>query len=132
VEGVAACLPLSWRSVSAERPTRLLVAAGAYLGEDAVELEKMLETVAVWFVRAIALYAAVGLAFAVAFVVRGIGSVDSRAQGASIGFRLMILPASAALWPLLARRWRATTGAPPIERNAHRSTAVERTGSSPG
>ena len=50
-------------------------------------------------------YAAVGLAFAVAFVIRGVQRVDPAAKGAPLGFRLLILPGSAALWPLLLRRW---------------------------
>jgi hypothetical protein len=50
-------------------------------------------------------YAAAGLVFAAAFVIAGIGRIDQVANGSSIGFRLIVLPGAAALWPLLLRRW---------------------------
>lgn len=50
-------------------------------------------------------YLLVGLVFAVPFVIRGCAVIDAAAVGAGIRFRLMILPASMALWPLLMRRW---------------------------
>ena len=55
---------------------------------------------------ALAAYVAPGVAFALAFVTVGLGRVDPLARHAPVGFRLMIFPASAALWPLLLRRWR--------------------------
>lgn len=65
----------------------------------------------------LAVYLGLGVAFAVAFVARGVATVDPAARGGTIGFRLLIIPGSAALWPLLARRWlrarrRACGGAP--------------------
>ena len=54
---------------------------------------------------AMAIYAVVGLLFAVAFVAFGVGRVDPAARGASIRFRLLILPGIAALWPLMATKW---------------------------
>lgn len=59
-------------------------------------------TIALWIAG---LYAAVGLAFAAVFVAIGIGRVDPVAQHAPLGFRLLVLPGCAALWPLLLRRW---------------------------
>lgn len=53
----------------------------------------------------LALYLGVGVFFALAFVVRGVTVVDPAARGSSVGFRLLILPGSVALWPLLAKRW---------------------------
>ena len=50
-------------------------------------------------------YLLCGLIFAVAFVARGVGRLDHAARESSLGFRLIILPGSAALWPLLAVRW---------------------------
>lgn len=50
-------------------------------------------------------YAAFGLLFAVVFVVAGVGRIDHAAAGSGLGFRLMILPGAAALWPLLLVRW---------------------------
>jgi len=64
-------------------------------------------------------YAGVGLLFALPFAARGVDRLDPDARGARLGFRLAILPASVALWPLLLRRWRAGD-AQPEERNAHR------------
>lgn len=54
-------------------------------------------------------YGAIGFLFAVAFVSVGVGRVDSLAHGTGIGFRLLILPGCAALWPLLMVRWLAAT-----------------------
>ena len=60
---------------------------------------------AYWFVGFLSAYAAVGLAFAVAFVTAGVQRVDPVANHAPLGFRLIILPGAAALWPLLLARW---------------------------
>ena len=49
--------------------------------------------------------AVLGLVFALAFVSVGIATVDPVARGATIGFRLMILPGVTALWPLFLKRW---------------------------
>ena len=76
-------------------------------------------------VAAVAVYLLVGVLFALLFVVRGATVVDPQARGASRGFRLIILPGVAALWPLLAARWLAG-GGPPEERNAHRDRARRR------
>lgn len=51
------------------------------------------------------LYTAMGLVFACAFLTRGISSVDPVSKGSGIGFRLIILPGVAALWPVLLTRW---------------------------
>jgi hypothetical protein len=53
----------------------------------------------------IAIYATVGVLFAAAFVTCGVARIDPAAHNAPIGFRLLILPAAAALWPYLLRRW---------------------------
>ncbi|MDX2154193.1 MAG: hypothetical protein SFV54_25860 [Bryobacteraceae bacterium] len=53
-----------------------------------------------------AAYFVIGLLFAVAFVFRGVDAIDPVARGASFWFRLLILPGSVALWPLLLVRWR--------------------------
>jgi hypothetical protein len=83
------------------------------------------EQVAVWLMRALAVYALIGVLFAPAFVLRGIGKIDPAAKGASWGFRLVVLPGVVALWPLLWRRWLAGSP-PPVERNAHRAAAGSR------
>ena len=50
-------------------------------------------------------YAAVGLLFALAFIIVGVQRIDSRAAGAGAAFRILIAPGAAALWPPLALRW---------------------------
>ena len=56
-------------------------------------------------VLAVSAYLACGLLFGLAFVTTGVGRVDAAARGTSAGFRLLILPGTAALWPFLAARW---------------------------
>jgi len=50
-------------------------------------------------------YGVIGILFAIFFVRRGAGAIDSSADKSSLGFLLLIFPASAALWPVLARKW---------------------------
>jgi hypothetical protein len=52
-----------------------------------------------------ALYALLGALFAPLFAWRGAARLDPLAREGTLGFRLVILPGSAALWPLLALRW---------------------------
>jgi hypothetical protein len=80
----------------------------------------MLEQVAIVFVRALYLYSALGILFAIAFVLVGVKKIDPEATGTSWGFRLLIFPASVAFWPLLLRRWLSGSRVPPEERNPHR------------
>jgi hypothetical protein len=54
---------------------------------------------------ALALYVAVGLAVALAFVMSGVTRVLEHEAPVSAGTRLLLFPASAALWPLILRRW---------------------------
>ncbi len=65
----------------------------------------MSHPVATAFVVALEVYLGLGLLFALAFIRWGAPRLDPAAREAGWGFRLLILPASAALWPLLARRW---------------------------
>ena len=62
-----------------------------------------------WFVGALALYGLAGAVFAAAFVIFGIHRVDPVAEHAPVGFRLIVLPGAAALWPLLLARWIRST-----------------------
>jgi hypothetical protein len=50
-------------------------------------------------------YVAIGCTFAAAFVMAGIHRVDPQAKGAGMGFRMIVLPGVAALWPWLLYRW---------------------------
>jgi hypothetical protein len=50
-------------------------------------------------------YMLCGLAVGVPFVLKGVDRVDEASRGASLGFRLFILPSTVALWPLMATKW---------------------------
>ena len=80
----------------------------------------MFEALAKAFVYALEIYAALGLVFAVIFVSAGVQRLDSEAQGAGVGFRLLIVPGAAAFWPMLLARWARGLPEPPVERNPHR------------
>jgi hypothetical protein len=70
-------------------------------------------------------YAALGVLFAIPFAWRGVQRIDPAAAGATLGFRLAILPGAAALWPYLAWRWLRGRQRPPLPRDAHRRAAAE-------
>jgi hypothetical protein len=80
----------------------------------------MLETFAKAIVYTMAIYAGLGLVFAVPFVWLGVQRLDSEAQGSGIGFRLLILPGVAVFWPMFLYRWRRRIFEPPVEKNPHR------------
>jgi hypothetical protein len=80
----------------------------------------MLEQAAIVLVRALYLYGAIGIVFALVFVVKGVQQIDEEAVGAGWGFRLLILPGCVAFWPFLLRRWVSGRRTPPEERNPHR------------
>jgi hypothetical protein len=54
---------------------------------------------------ALAVYAAVGVVTALAFVSVGIGQVLHPPLSATLGARILFLPASFALWPYILIRW---------------------------
>ena len=70
-----------------------------------------------------AFYLLCGFLFAVPFVLVGVGKIDPHAAHGSWGFRLLILPGTTLLWPLLAKRWIQGIHEPPEEKNAHRLNA---------
>jgi hypothetical protein len=59
--------------------------------------------VVAFLLNALALYAAVGAATALAFVSFGITRVQP--APVSVGARILILPGAAALWPYVLTRW---------------------------
>jgi len=79
----------------------------------------MVEQAAIVLVRALYFYSAIGIVFALVFVVKGAQQIDEEAVGAGWGFRLLILPGCAAFWPLLLKRWVSGRHSPPEERNPH-------------
>ncbi len=68
-------------------------------------------------------YLAAGLLFAIPFVLVGAGRIDPHAAHASWGFRVLIIPGTMALWPMLARRWLKGVHEPPEESSPHRRAA---------
>jgi hypothetical protein len=50
-------------------------------------------------------YPMIGCLFAIAFVAVGIQRVDPLANGSGLGFRVLVLPGVAALWPWFLYRW---------------------------
>lgn len=57
-------------------------------------------------VNGFAIYLGLGILFAVGFVVWGIERIDPATRGTTFGFRMLLVPGAAALWPLLAVYWR--------------------------
>ena len=53
----------------------------------------------------LALYAVAGVVTALAFVSVGIGQVVNPPMAATLGARILFLPASFALWPYIVIRW---------------------------
>lgn len=66
----------------------------------------MAEDVAAWIWLVVGGYGVVGVVFAVLFAWRGVGRVDPAAVHAGWGFRVMIVPGAAALWPWMLAKWR--------------------------
>ncbi|MCP3981679.1 MAG: hypothetical protein GY716_20455 [bacterium] len=83
----------------------------------------MNETLAGAIVSIFGIYVAVGILFAVPFVIRGVHRIDPVARKGTWGFRLIVLPGVVALWPLLLRRVMVASP-PPEECNAHRAAAA--------
>lgn len=80
----------------------------------------MTEYCATFVVRAMYAYALAGSLFGIFFVLFGVQKIDSQAQGAGIGFRLLIFPGVAALWPFFLQRTLRAATEPPEEGNPHR------------
>ena len=58
-----------------------------------------------WMAAALGLYAGAGFLFAIPFLVWGLPRIDAAARGSSLAFHLLILPGTAALWPVLLKHW---------------------------
>lgn len=87
-------------------------------------LERLINVIVLNFLLILAFaYLVLGLAFAAAFVAWGVKRIDPAATHGTWGFRLLILPGAAFLWPLLFHRWRSGIRHPPEERTAHRLRA---------
>ena len=83
----------------------------------------MSNEIASWIVYLVLAYGAAGVLFAVPFVLRGAQRIDPAAKTGTRGFRVLIFPGAALLWPLLLKRWASGTSEPPEERGPHRFAA---------
>jgi hypothetical protein len=64
------------------------------------------------FLGAIGLYALAGLITALAFVTTGVTRVLPHPAPVTVGARILMIPAAAALWPYVLYRWRSAGHAP--------------------
>ncbi len=81
------------------------------------------EMAAGWVVWGAGAYLALGVVFALLFLLRGVERLDPAVRGSSVGFRLVVLPGVVTLWPLLLWRWARGRRGVPVEANAHRRAA---------
>lgn len=79
--------------------------------------------IAAVFLILLGAYLACGLLFAFPFALIGVEQIDPHAVHGSWGFRLLVIPGTMALWPLLLRRWSGDVREPPEERSSHRRAA---------
>ena len=75
------------------------------------------------FLIAVGIYLLCGFVFAIPFVLAGVRRIDPHAAHGSWGFRVLIIPGTMFLWPLLARRWMKGVHEPPDENTPHRCAA---------
>ena len=68
-------------------------------------------------------YWLIGLGFGAWFALKGAARLDPAAAHGTWGFRLLVVPGAAMLWPVLAVWLAGSRGRPPEERNAHRVRA---------
>jgi membrane-anchored glycerophosphoryl diester phosphodiesterase (GDPDase) len=64
---------------------------------------------------ALGFYLAIGLVFALPYLVRGMRQHDPSALGSSWVFKLLLLPSTVLLWPVLLRKWAQRSSAQPNE-----------------
>jgi len=81
--------------------------------------------IAIAFLVLSGFYLTCGFVFAVPFVLLGVGKIDDHAANGTWGFRLLIVPGTILLWPILIARWSKGIHEPPQERNAHRCAAMQ-------
>jgi hypothetical protein len=79
--------------------------------------------IAAIFLSLLGAYLVCGLTFAIPFALFGVKRIDPRAAHGSRGFRVLIIPGTMALWPVLLKRWASGAKEPPEECTAHRRAA---------
>ncbi len=70
------------------------------------------EPAALLILQAAGAYLGTGLAFGLAFIFLGIGKIDPVAKAMPLRVRLVLLPGTAALWPLMLAKWVRQTEPP--------------------
>ena len=56
---------------------------------------------------ALGVYAVLGLVFSIVFLTRGVHQIDEAVRDSPRAIRLLLIPGTVALWPMLWHRWRA-------------------------
>jgi hypothetical protein len=51
------------------------------------------------------IYLLCGFVFALVFIFKGAQVIDEGARGSTLGFKIIIIPASMVFWPLLLIKW---------------------------
>jgi hypothetical protein len=85
---------------------------GAVLFDGPAHHSDQARTMSMLFLSAIGLYALAGLFTALAFVTMGVTRVLPHPAPVTIGARILLIPAAAALWPYVLYRWRSAGRAP--------------------
>ncbi len=58
-------------------------------------------------------YAAIGVVFAIPFIIFGLGRIDPAAKSMSLRVRLLVFSGCALLWPVMLQKW-LTQKSPPL------------------
>lgn len=85
----------------------------------------MPQTLATAIVTTLTVYLTIGIVLAPVIAFFGVRRIDPAARQGTRGFRLLIMPGIAMLWPLMVIR-ALRGGLPPEEHNAHRDAARRR------
>ena len=65
-----------------------------------------MEVVVSYIFAAIGIYLLLGFLYYLAFIFKWAAQLDENTKGSGIGFRLLILPGTLALWPVLYWKWK--------------------------
>ena len=52
-----------------------------------------------------AIYLALGVFFAIPFLMKGLNKIDEGAHGSTMGFKIIIIPGVIVFWPVLLSKW---------------------------
>ena len=65
-----------------------------------------MEVILSYLFTAISIYLVIGFLYYVAFIFKWAAQLDENAKGASVGFKLLLLPGTLVLWPVLFLKWK--------------------------